>query len=68
MSKYMPESPQLVQESIAPGGQQWGANLRDFEMHSSQKFPVRWIRFSWTQDCEIISDPGGPEDDQGRGW
>jgi hypothetical protein len=29
---------------------------------------MRWIRFSWTRDWEIISDPGGPEDGKRAGW
>jgi hypothetical protein len=29
---------------------------------------MRWIRFSWTRDWEIISDPGGSEDGKRAGW
>jgi starch phosphorylase len=29
---------------------------------------VRWIRFFWTRDWEIISDPGGPEGGKRAGW
>jgi len=28
---------------------------------------LRWIRFSWTRDWEIISDPGGPKSVKGCG-
>ena len=28
---------------------------------------LRWIRFSWTHDWEIISDPGGSENGTGAG-
>jgi uncharacterized protein with HEPN domain len=29
---------------------------------------LRWIRFFWTRDWEIISDPGGPEGGKRAGW
>jgi hypothetical protein len=31
-------------------------------------FRLRWIRFFWTRDWEIISGPGGPEDGKRTGW